>query len=192
MVELNWHRNYMFIASSKHPVLAELRTLFHEGVTRSSKIIWSSVKTNWGTNNHERVRHYQWNSYPFKAVEIQAKRIILFSSFDPCLSHRGAHVKLQDEQTLLAPFYDHMAAAHGSHVSVTPVTSLDIPHKSQIGFQLIISQQLLSLWQGIFPNVTGKLVTINNIRILLGSKMQSKEKTDNALTYTVIHWKLMH
>ena len=29
----------MVIASSMHPVLGELRTLFHDGVTRSSKII---------------------------------------------------------------------------------------------------------------------------------------------------------
>ena len=41
----------MVIASSVHPVLGELRTLFLEGVTRSSKIIWCSVKINWGTNN---------------------------------------------------------------------------------------------------------------------------------------------
>ena len=30
-----------------------------------------------------------------------------------------ADAKLKHEQTLLAPFDDHMAAAHGSHVSVT-------------------------------------------------------------------------
>ena len=45
----------MVIASSMHPVLGELRTLFLEGVTRSSKIIWSSVKINWEST----ARHYQ-------------------------------------------------------------------------------------------------------------------------------------
>jgi len=44
----------MVIASSMHPVLGELRTIFLERVTRSSKIIWSSVKINWDTNNHGR------------------------------------------------------------------------------------------------------------------------------------------
>ena len=44
----------MVIASSMHPVLRELRTLFPEGVMKSSKIIWSSLKINWGTNNRER------------------------------------------------------------------------------------------------------------------------------------------
>ena len=39
----------MVIASSMHPVIGELRTLFLEGVTRSSNIIRSSVKINWGT-----------------------------------------------------------------------------------------------------------------------------------------------
>ena len=51
MEKLNSQRNHMVIASSMHPVLGKLRTLFLEGVTRSSKIIWSSVKINWGTNN---------------------------------------------------------------------------------------------------------------------------------------------
>ena len=37
--------------ASMHPVLEELRTLFLDGVTRSSQIIWSSVKINRGTNN---------------------------------------------------------------------------------------------------------------------------------------------
>ena len=50
---------------------------------------------------------------------MQAIRRILFSSSDPCLSHRDADVKLKDEQTLLVPFDDHMTTAHGSHVSVT-------------------------------------------------------------------------
>ena len=36
----------MVIASSMHPGLGELRTLFLEGVTRSSKIILSSVNIN--------------------------------------------------------------------------------------------------------------------------------------------------
>ena len=39
--------------ASMHPALEELRTLFLDGVTRSSKIIWSSVKINRGTNNCE-------------------------------------------------------------------------------------------------------------------------------------------
>ena len=38
---------------------------------------------------------------------------MLFAFFDPCLSHRDTDAKLKDEQTSLAPFDDHMAAAHG-------------------------------------------------------------------------------
>ena len=38
---------------------------------------------------------------------------MLFAFFDPCLSHGGADAKLKNEQTSLAPFDDHMAAAHG-------------------------------------------------------------------------------
>ena len=54
MAKFNWHRNHMVIAwASMHPVLEELRTLFLDGVTRSSQIIWSSVKINRGTNNCE-------------------------------------------------------------------------------------------------------------------------------------------
>ena len=45
---------------------------------------------------------------------------MLFAFFD-CLTHRDAHAaaKLKEEQTSLAPFDDHMAAAHRSHVSAT-------------------------------------------------------------------------
>ena len=61
----------MVIASSMHPVLGELRTLFLEGVTRSSEIIWSSVKINWGTNNCRKAPPAIASeiSYPFQAVE---------------------------------------------------------------------------------------------------------------------------
>ena len=37
--------------ASMHPVLGELRTLFLDGVTRSSKMTWSSLKINRGTDN---------------------------------------------------------------------------------------------------------------------------------------------
>ena len=109
----------MVIASSLHPVLGELRTLFLE-VTRSSKIIWSSVKINGGTNNRGKAPPAITSEIriPFKAVEIQASRIMLFAFFDPCLSHRDADAKLKDEQASLAPFDDHMAAVHRSHVSL--------------------------------------------------------------------------
>ena len=105
----------MVIASSMHPVLGKLRTLFLEGVTRSSKVIWSSVKIIWGTNNRGKAPPAITSEIrmPFKAVEIQASRIMLFAFFDPCLSHRDADAKLKNEQTSLAPFDDHMAAAHG-------------------------------------------------------------------------------
>ena len=109
-----------------HPVLGELRTLFLEGVTRSSKIIWSSVKINWDTNNRGKAPPPITSEIriPFKEVEIQASRIMLFVCFDPCLSHRDSDAKLKDEQTLLAPFDDHMEAAHGSHVSVVDTVTI--------------------------------------------------------------------
>ena len=49
---------------------------------------------------------------------------MLFAFFDPCLSHRDADAKLKDEQTSLALFDDHMAAAHGSHVSVIDTVTI--------------------------------------------------------------------
>ena len=119
MVKLNSHRNHMIIASSMHPVLGELRTLFLEGVTRSCKITWSSVKINWGTNNRGKTSPTITSEIPFQVGEIQASGIMLFASSEPGLSHRDADIKLKTEQTSLAPFDDHMAGAHGSHVSVT-------------------------------------------------------------------------
>ena len=117
MEKLKSHRNNMVIASSMHPVLGELRTLFLEGVTRSSKIIWSSVKSNWGTNNRGKTPPAITSEIPFYAGEIQGTRIMLFAFSEPGLSHRDTDIKLKTEQTSLAPLDDHMAAAHGSHVS---------------------------------------------------------------------------
>ena len=72
-----------------YPVLGELRTLFLEG-TRSSKIIWSSVKINGGTNNGD--TNNRGKAPPaitseirisFKELEIQASRIMLFAFLEP-------------------------------------------------------------------------------------------------------------
>ena len=108
----------MVIASSMHPVLGELRTLFLEGVTRSSKIIWSSDKINWGTNNRERAPPAISSEIRILFKQLRSKAV-LFSSFDPCLSRREADAMLMDEQTLLSPFDDHMAPPHESHISAT-------------------------------------------------------------------------
>ena len=108
----------MVIASSMHTVLEEIRTLFLEGVTRSSKIIWSSVKSNWGTNNRGKTAPAITSEIPFQAGEMQASRIMLFAFSEPGLSHGDADIKLKTEQTSLAPFDDHKAGARGSHVSV--------------------------------------------------------------------------
>ena len=74
----------MAIASSMHPVLGELRTLFLE-VTRSSKIIWSSVKINGGTNNRGKAPPAITSEIriSFKELEIQASRIMLFAFLEP-------------------------------------------------------------------------------------------------------------
>ena len=101
----------MVIASSMHTVLEEIRTLFLEGVTRSSKIIWSSVKINWGTNNRGETPPAITSEIPFQAGEMQASRIMLFAFSEPGLSHRDADIKLKTEQTSLAPFDDHIAGA---------------------------------------------------------------------------------
>ena len=89
----------MVIASSMHPVLGELRTLYLEGVTRSSKRIWSSVKINWGTNNRGKTPPVITSEIPFQAGEIQASRIMLFASFEPGLSHGDADIKLNSKRT---------------------------------------------------------------------------------------------
>ena len=78
----------MVIVSSTH--LGELRTIFLEGVTRSSKILWSSVKISWGTNNRGKA--------------------------PPAIT---GEIPIPFKQTFLAPFDDHMAVAHGSHVTAT-------------------------------------------------------------------------
>ena len=83
MEKLKSHRNHMVIASSMHPVLGELRTLFLEGVTRSSKIIWSSVKSNWGTNNRGKTPPAITSEINFYAGEIQGTRIMLLLSLSP-------------------------------------------------------------------------------------------------------------
>ena len=87
---------------------------------RSSKIIWSSVKINWSTNNCGRALPAITSEIRIPFKQLRSKPVvILFSSFVPCLSHRDADAKLKDEQTSLAPFDNHMASTHGSQVSVT-------------------------------------------------------------------------
>ena len=120
MVKLNWHRDHMVIASSIHQVLGELRSLFLEGVTRSNKIIWSTVRSIWALITAGKRRR----PLPVKFVSLsnswdpsQCNNLICF--LWPCSTHRDVDAKLKDEQTSLAPFDHHMAAVHGSHVSVT-------------------------------------------------------------------------
>ena len=65
----------MVIASSMHPVLGELRTLFLEGVTVSSQIIWSSVKINWGTNNSGRAPRAITSEIRISSKQLRSKPV---------------------------------------------------------------------------------------------------------------------